>query len=258
MTIVSAVKTRDCLVMGTDSLSTQITSDAKGQINVVKSYSHTPKLFELTNRPIGISTWGVGNIDNRSIGGLVSEFSDSLTQQTHTTVQAVATQLCTFINLLYSKSFSNIAIDKQPILGFFVGGYSNTSPLAEMWVVRFPMTANSCAQLIAPQYFGATWEGVPLPFYRLQKGIDSRITDKLKQLGVLQQEIDQATQGMESSVIFDSMPVKQAIDYCKFILNTTIGFSQFEVGVPVCGEPLQVAFITQKGFKWVEELTYHW
>jgi hypothetical protein len=244
--------------MGTDSLSTQVGTGPNGQLTVVKSYSHTPKLFELPKFSIGVCAWGAGNIGTRSIGGLVTEFGDSLRQRP-ATIQDAAQQLGAFISTFYNQAFSTLSSTQQPILGFFVGGYSTLSPLAEMWVIRFPSNPISCTQMVPTTYFGAAWDGVPLPFIRLQKGIDPRIITNLLQQGVPQQAIDQACQGMESSVLFDSMPVKQAIDYCEFLLNTTIGFTQFEMGVPLCGEPLQVAVITQKnGFKWVDELSYHW
>jgi hypothetical protein len=38
-----------------------------------------------------------------------------------------------------------------------------------------------------------------------------------------------------------------------YIVKTTIGISRFEIGVPVCGGPLQVATILpSEGFRWIE------
>ncbi len=44
-------------------------------------------------------------------------------------------------------------------------------------------------------------------------------------------------------MIFDAMPIQDAINFCEFILKTTIGATEFEVGAPACGGPLQVAVV---------------
>ena len=59
--------------------------------------------------------------------------------------------------------------------------------------------------------------------------------------------------GLETPVIYDGMPVQDAVNFCGYILSTTIGYTTFELGVPTCGYPLQVATIlADTGFEWVE------
>ena len=40
---------------------------------------------------------------------------------------------------------------------------------------------------------------------------------------------------------------------CKYIIDTTIGAATYEIGVPSCGGPVNIAVITRSGFKWVHE-----
>jgi hypothetical protein len=273
LTIVAAVKTRDCLVLGTDSVSTIIGS-VGGQNAALKSYSHTQKLFEISKYNLGVATWGQGAVGGRSIAGLVSEFSASLATSP-TTVQDAAVQLDRFVSGIYNAQFSAVPVGQQPNLGFWVGGYSTGVHSPELWELNYPVQPPTSAsapaptqaaappptavkQTMASTFYGAGWNGIMGPFYRILKGYDPAIVTRLQQAGVPQTTIDQAIQGMETAIYFDSMPVQDAIDYCRHILNVTIGDSRFRMGTPLTGEPLQVALITERNpFKWVDELSFH-
>jgi hypothetical protein len=79
VTICAAVKVRDGLVLATDSMSTiQGQVEEGGQITFLKNYSNARKLFQVRDMPIGVMSYGVGNIGNRSIQGLMGDF-DRLT-----------------------------------------------------------------------------------------------------------------------------------------------------------------------------------
>ena len=61
-----------------------------------------------------------------------------------------------------------------------------------------------------------------------------------------------AANGLETVVVFDGMPVQDAINFAVWILDTTIGWATFAVGTPSCGGPLQVATIlADAGFAWI-------
>jgi hypothetical protein len=87
---------------------------------------------------------------------------------------------------------------------------------------------------------------------RLYKGFDPQIISVLKEAGLSKEKINAATEGLEAAVIYDGMPVQDAINFATFILETTIAFTAFEVGAASCGRPLQVATIlADEGFKWI-------
>ncbi len=259
MTIVAAVKTRDCLVMGTDSV-TQVVGQAPGGLpTVLKAYSNAAKLFHIQRPDAAVATYGIGNIGARSMGGLVADFDANLRNitPTPTTIQGLAQELHRFMATHYNPAYAATEEKDRPVLGFLVGGYSHNQSLSEVWQVRFP-DANPVTTVIPQTDFAAAWRGIELPFTRLFFGFDPRIIDGLVQQGILRATAEAALRAFPLNVIFDSMPTQEAIEYTKHILRTTIETTQFEVGVAACGEPLQIAVMQhRKGFTWVEELKYH-
>jgi len=261
MTIVAAVKSRDGLVLGTDSVS-QVLGMQPGAPapQFLKAYANATKLFRIGDWEIATATWGSGNIGNRSTGGIVLDYAESLKSQP-SSIQEAANGLRDFVAPLYDSAFASLAAEARPLLGFLIGGYSAGQSLPELWEVRFPVVPGTTerTQIVRqPEDFGANWRGIELPFTRLHFGYDPRLADQLLALGLERAVIEQTLPQYQSPVIFDSMPILDAIEFAKYILRTTIAFSTFEVGVPACGEPLQLAVILRKkGFQWVEEPPYH-
>lgn len=249
MTICASVKVRDGLVIGTDSMTQVWMEDEAGNRGVIKTYSNARKLFCFGDRSIGIMTYGIGNIGPRSIQGLVRDFSLECEE---VGVREVASSLYEFFNDLYRDQFGDA--DHPPALGFFVAGYSPAEPFPEEWEFRLPVD-EEVNQVRSPDNFGASWRGVELPFTRLYKGFDPRVHKELRDQGA-PEEIIQIVTKYESPVIYDGMPVQDAINFAVFILMTTIGMATFEAGPASCGGPLQVATILpDEGFRWIEEPT---
>lgn len=262
MTIVAAVKSRDGLVLGTDSM-TQVTAvnpaDPTAAPQYLISYANATKLFRIGEYPMAAVTWGSGNIGNRSISGIVLDFEGTLSV-TPTTVEQVANELCEYVGAMYDATFSAVPEENRPILGFLLGGYSPGQPLAELWEIRFPIGQSDAARVHCmrdQEASGANWRGIEIPFTRVHFGFDPRIIDKLVSTGMKAEQAIGMLSGFETPVIFDSMPVQDAIDFTKHILRTTISYSTFEIGLAACGEPLQIGVLLRKGFKWVEEPKFH-
>jgi hypothetical protein len=130
-----------------------------------------------------------------------------------------------------------------------------------LWEVRFPSLAGGSARyqvVRKPDDFGANWRGIDLPFTRLHLGFDPRMLEQVAKLGVDAGALQKIAQQFASPVLFDAMPIQDTIDFAKHILRTTISVVSFEIGVPSCGEPLQLAVILRRtGFEWVEEPRFH-
>ena len=74
MSIVACVKVQDGLVLGCDS-TTQISGrDPAGNVGVLKVYQNAEKLFKIEGLPVGILTYGTGNIGPKSIRTIIREF----------------------------------------------------------------------------------------------------------------------------------------------------------------------------------------
>src|SRR5947209_17014484 len=124
MTIVAAVKSRDGLVLGTDSVS-QVLGIQPGAPapQFLKAYANATKLFRIGDCQIAAATWGSGNIGNRSIGGIVLDYAEML-KGPPASIEEAARGLEAFVGPLYEAGFATIAPEAQPQLGFLIGGYS--------------------------------------------------------------------------------------------------------------------------------------
>jgi hypothetical protein len=251
VTIVASVKVRDGMILGTDSMTQIAAPTPQGEVQVLKSYSNARKLFQVAEMPVGVMTYGLGNIGNRSIEGLVLDFSRAAEAAP---VEAIARGLFEHVKEQYEAVFGGVPNELRPVLGFYVAGYTQGEPLAEEFEFLFPRDEEPFrAREI--EYFGASWRGVDAPFTRLYKGFDAYvIPPRLEEKGLSEEDITAVLEpeGLETQVLFDGMPVQDAINFATYILDTTIGWSTFQLGAPACGRPLQVATIlADTGFAWV-------
>lgn len=245
MTIVASVKVRDGLILATDSM-TQVSQGNQ----FLTSWANARKLFQVKDLPVGVMTYGLGNINDISVEGLVRDFCAGLPNSVKS-VGTISTRLHTFIKTAYDKTYGNNLPADQPVMGFFIAGYDN-KPFAEQQEFQLPQDA-APRQVTPNNRFGSNWRGIDIPFTRLYKGLDPRLIPTLQAKGFTVPEINQLFSQVEAAVHYDGMPVQDAINFAAFILKTTIGMSTFEAGVPACGGPLQVALILPgDGFTWIE------
>jgi len=261
MTIIASVKVRDGLVLATDSMTTiQATIDEAGHKAVIKTYSNAKKLFHIGDAPIGAMIYGIGNIGQRSIEGLMFDFGSKelpkLDKGKRGNVQEVAKALFDYFGNLYQAEFANIALEQKMRdfrFGIFVAGCSIDKPFVEEWEFLLPRD-DKVKQVRPDTVFGASWRGIDLPFTRLLKGFDPRIGQKLREGGVADDIVKGALESWKANIAYDGMPVQDAIDLAVFIVKTTIGFVSFEIGAPSCGGPLQVASVLPDGtFRWIAQ-----
>src|SRR5215211_2084018 len=129
----------------------------------IKNYSNARKLFRVRNLNIGAMSYGVGNIGNRSIQGLMGGFR--LSGKAKTSVQQIARDLFTYFKSTYDGAFSHLEVEQRPQLGFYVAGYSKGKPFSEEWEFLFPR--DNAPQRVRPdEQFGASWRGIDIPFTR--------------------------------------------------------------------------------------------
>ena len=250
MTICVSVKVRDGLVLTTDSMTQIQSTDATtGNVTVVKAYSNARKLFQIGSLPVGVMTFGLGNIGSRSIQSFILEFDGG----NESSVRKLAGKLRSFIWKAYDKEFRSVPIDKRPVLGIFVAGYSGKAIFVDEWEFQLPNDAAPIPVRPATA-FGSSWRGITLPFVRLYHGFDPRIYDRLIAAGVRKVVVEKALQGIQTDVIYGGMPVQDAVAFSEYLARTTIGFTTFESGTSTCGGPLQIATIVpDAGFEWISK-----
>jgi len=249
VTIIASVKVRDGVILGTDSM-TQIWGSSEQGPQLWKTYTNAQKLFQLGGLPVGVMTYGLGNIGNRSIEGVVDDFAKTVDAATRD-VGAVSQRLCDYVRGKYDAVFGEVPLEQQPVLGMFVAGYSPDHPLAEEF--EFVLPRDEAPVVVRPASdLGASWRGIDSPFTRLAIGIDPVFFPALEAKGLTEAEIREMTAEHGMVVVFDGMPLQDAINYCSFILDTTIGWSTFQWGAQACARPLQVATVLERsGFRWI-------
>ena len=260
MSIVACVKVQDGIALGCDS-ATQISGrDPQGNIGVLKVYENARKLFRFQELPVGILTYGIGNIGAKSIQTILREFNKEYSPNVENyTVEEISNQLLDFIVKLYNEIFESQPVAKRPVLGIYVAGYSSNKPLGEEWEFRIPVDKKA-KQVRPAEKTGASWRGIEIPFTRLYFGYDPRAIIDLVKSGIDEKKVRDVFKAYQAAVVFDGMPVKDAVNLIKFVLRTTIGLNSFEIGAPSCSEPIQVAVINAAdGFNWTDDrpILYH-
>jgi hypothetical protein len=254
VSVVATVKVYDGIVLGAESM-TQLTMNIPGQPRpqVIKSYENAQKLFQVAEKPIGILTYGIGNIGRRSVESFVHQFSRSERARPPEAVNVAETaeRFFQFINGHHGQAFG--AMPEKPAMGFVIAGYTDNEHLASEFEFILP-------QHMAPvpvgdqNSVGAIWRGVQQPFSRIMFGIDPTVEGQLRSQGATDAEIQRLATVMQkvaTTVAFDGMPLADAIGYCKFIIQATIGWCKYALGSPACGGPIKLATITPGGFEWI-------
>jgi hypothetical protein len=261
VSIVATVKVYDGVVLGTESM-TQVTSNVTGTPTVIKAYEHARKLFRVGRLNVGVMTYGAGNLGNRSIESFLHEFSrNNRALTSKDSVEKIAARLADFIAAPYNAVHGSQEVRLRPILGCCVAGYSDgpDQHLASEWEFQLPEFPRP--QPMRPEdHLGASWRGVAEPFSRLWFGIDPRFPGILESQGASKEVIEQiraASAPLVTAATFDGMPVQDAIHFCKFIIQTTIGWAKYAAGTQSCGGPIRIAVITKSGgFEWVDDPPY--
>jgi hypothetical protein len=257
MSIVACVKVYDGIVLGAESM-TQLWANIGGQAQFIKSYSNARKLFRIGDLPVGVLTYGAGNIGNRSIESFVDDFGKQFRPSGNTTtlIEEVSRELLNCVRGPYETAFTQVPVAQRPPLGFYIAGYSAGQHLGSEFEFMLPAATQPTSARPVDQV-GASWRGIAAPFSRLFFGVDPRVDELLRTAGVspdiIQRFRELVTTSLVTKVAFDGMPIQDAIGFCRFILEATIGSATYELGMPSCGGPIHIAVITRAGFRWVAE-----
>jgi len=263
MTIVVAFKVGDGLVMGADSASTM--EDANG--NYLNSYFNAEKLFHIVKGlPVGVMTFGLGGLANRSISSLINDLRRRMSDQhsewyvnpeNFTVLDVVNRIKAFFYDELYHTQFDGM--EKAPPLGFLVGGFSSDSSSAEVW--RLVMNDGACAEpnLSIPPDVPTTvvWDGQHEAIRRLVLGYSWDVVETLKSHGVDEKDaLDLLS--VNTPLVHASMPIQDAVDFVHYLIEVTCGYVRFCTGQATVAHPIDSAAITKhNGFKWIRRKHYY-
>lgn len=292
MTIAVCCTLADGVVVGTDSAITvtgQIKTPQGVLPGVLKVYNDAEKVFGFhvdvqkdLRLPVGLVTYGLATLGNRTIESFVREFEldHKPADLKKLTVQELCDELHTFFRKQYvellgktltalGRKLEDIPVE-QRVLGLFVGGFSPKEPLPEAWEVNvhFDDKATRIRQVRAPGDFGSNWAGQFGGVQRFHKGWDPQVIDAVlsalnaeykfvdpnnaEQANRVSTIVQTALAPFEYQVPFAAMPLQEGIDYTAFLLDMMILQHRFVFGAPTCGGNVRIAVIRKhEGFQWI-------
>jgi hypothetical protein len=262
MTIIVSVKINDGIVMAADSALTF----QSGQI-----YHNANKIVNLRKGlPIGVMSTGYGGIGNESMETLFKDLRKRFTggdaahrewkiDPANYTIGDVANRVREFLFVEKAQS-GGIAINSY----ITICGYSADRPLGETWnVILNGTTCDPPRQLQAEQGFGPLWSGEMEALDRLIFGFSSESVKAAAILGLTEQQVDEALDKIRphtyNVLSMNAMPMQDAIDLARYLVETTIGFMKFSIGRgKTVGGFVEIAAITKhEGFKWVQRKHFY-
>lgn len=266
MTICVSVKVPEGLIFACDSavvLSNTVIQDGHPVTNIVQNFNFANKLTQVKDYPIAVMSWGLASLSERTIHSLVMEFENSYPKACDNQgykVEKVTTDLIEFIQAQYDKVYQTSDGKKIPpenrILGVTVGGFSDKQFFAEQYVYQFPIsTKHEVVRQNRPDGnpdFGVNWWGLTDALVRLIIGFDPASLEVLIQRGVDRQIIQKWIDDHVSMLplIFNGMPLQDAIDIAEYCVQVVIGRYRFGPGAPLCGGDIDIAVIRPNSFKW--------
>lgn len=272
MTVAVACNLAEGVVLGVDSAVT-LTND---QGNVVKTYEHAVKLFQLGEKSIGVATFGMGALGKRIVGSYIREFQVEDPEHVVTndaTIKDVVEQLRIFFLQRYGdiaipeveartgRRFSDIPDTDKPFLGLAVGGFSAGAYLSEVWEVRIPFNEAPYSAVLwcREGEFRPVWFALNDPIFRYHKGYDRNLVAELKNYFVQLRgaPLTDAEDGAITNILnrheypipFGGMPMDEGVEYVKFVVEMVINHHRFAIGAPIVGGNAQVGKVTYKGEK---------
>ncbi len=144
-----------------------------------------------------------------------------------------------------------------------VVGYSSNEDLAEEW--EFEINKGECKgpkKIREKELSGISWRGQGNAIHRLYLGFDIRLNLSLKQFGIDDNKINDITNHCRNNLVMPmvlpAMPVQDAIDLSKFLVEMSIQYYKFSPGAETVGGPIEIAAITKhEDFKWVKRKYYY-
>ena len=170
------------------------------------------------------------------------------------TLRDVAIRLRSFLFEEKVKAYSGSVWTRVRICGYSAG-----RPLAEVWeVLLLGPDSPAPTQVQGEQEFGIRWDGEYEALSRLIFGLGTNFDEAAAKSG-LSREQAADLRGKLAPELFEllfveAMPIQDAVDLARFLVEATISFVKFAVARPkTVGGPIGIAAITKhEGFRWFQ------
>lgn len=271
MTVAIVITIYDGVILASDSATTMSHWDQSGETAFLNVYNNAEKIFRLSSSlPVGVITYGLGNIGAISVGALFREVRKRLDGRSRDhqdwaldpldySIEQVAKRV---IDLVFDEHYEPVLKQGKPAFGFGckIAGYSAESLHPEVWGVDFHGSARpQPRQVRGFGQCGVSCDGEPEAVSRLVFGYSQQTVAVLRAVGVADPVIEQfvatAADTFGARLVEPPMPMADAAELAEFLVSVSCQFARFQPGNPTVGGVAQVATISaEDGFKWVRTL----
>jgi len=269
MSVAISCNLSDGVILGVDSAVT-----LPGPGGILKVYENAEKLFQLGTKHIGVATYGLGGLRDRTIGSYLREFEildpGQVIGRFPSKVPDIAEELRKFFADVYwktivpeleqatRKKFDELPMEERPVVGLVVGGFSDGEYLSEVWSVLIPVHSapNSAVRVRGQGEFGTNWFAIFEPIRRYVKGFDPALLKELldyfrnlRKQDFTQQEFDEMMRIVgkyEYLIPFQAMPIKEGVEHVRFLVEVVINHHRYATGAPVVGGKPRIGLVTYK------------
>ena len=152
----------------------------------------------------------------------------------------------------------------EPSLTYWVFGYSSARPLPEVWSITIDGNVSPEPSLLQGENdFGIRWAGETEALDRLILGrslaiVGSAVKNGLDESSAIDMLSKMAPDIFEC-LVMSAMPIQDAIDLARYLVETTIGFFKFSIArARTVGGQIEIATITKhEGFRWVDRKHFY-
>jgi hypothetical protein len=272
MTVVVAVKVYDGIVIATDSASTMpVTAPGSTTPTDNQVWNNADKVFHLhRDLPIGLATWGRGQIQSSSIATLAKDLRkrfmgrdpghpDWALDVNAYKLSEVADRVVMF---MFDELLSSSPSVPNPVLGFFLTGISAESSELEAFeiIILDEKTRPTPVRVWDQDQAGWRVYGQGDAVARLFNGYSPALQGNLLALVPPTEHAQLTTilSGESRPGTSPAMPFADAINFAKFCADVTVGYSQYSFGANTVGGSIDLAAISRhEGFKWVQRKHYY-
>jgi hypothetical protein len=260
MTVIVSVKINDGIVLAADSASTFTNAQV---------YDHAEKIVNLVKGlPVGVMSTGDGGIGSESLATLLKDLGKRLRDNQDAmyldpssyTMADVAGRVHRF---LFSEKSMPAGGTANILLR--VCGYSAGRPLPEVWQVQLQGATAYELLLVHPETnFGINWDGQYDALNRLVLGAPTDLEQWAMEWGMKQADAHALgaaiRQRAQETLAIPTMPIQDAIDLARYLVEVTIGFTKFSITKQpkTVGGAIEMAAITKhEGFRWVQRQQFY-
>ena len=248
MTLILAIQVQDGVVLASDSAMSH-----RGH-----TYFNAEKLVPVARGlPVGLAICGDGALGSVSVSSLLEDFESNHLTSLDRSRYDLRDLVAKLGDFLEATAAHRGAVNNTSLI---LGGYSAGSDLPETWTLQVKNgRVSEISQVWNSNSYGVNWDGQGACIHRLlmDLALPSRPAEPLHEARAFKtmMEGEQAIQTDSPVLVTPGMPILDAVEIARFLLETSITFEQYRADQPaqILGGPIDIAVITRhKGFRWIQ------